>query len=77
MELRCTAKKFAELLHPSDDEGIIEVRCTSRWCGSTPGVVVLHKFSTSTGKLVETNRYRQPPIGGANGPDNHPPAVRA
>jgi hypothetical protein len=62
VELRCPSKKYGELLTPSTDEGIIEVRCSSRWCGAEAGVIVLHQFSTESGKLLQTNRYQQPPM---------------
>jgi len=45
---------------PSVDEGVIEVVCPSRFCGKRSGVVVLHQFSTSTGKLLATRRYQSP-----------------
>lgn len=60
MELRCPNKKFGELSIPSLDEGVIEVRCSSRFCGKRGRVVVLHQFSTSTGKLLATRRYQSP-----------------
>jgi len=62
VELRCDAKKHAELLKPSDDEGVIEVRCSSRWCGAGPGIIVLHQFSTRDGKLMQTQKFQQPPM---------------
>jgi len=60
IELRCRNKKFGELPVPSIDEGIIEVTCPSRFCGKRSNVVVLHRFSTSTGKLLATRQYRSP-----------------
>jgi hypothetical protein len=64
MDLRCPAKKHAELLTPSTDEGVIEVKCRSRWCGAESGVVVTHQFNTSTGELMGTKKFRQPITGG-------------
>jgi hypothetical protein len=64
MDMRCPSKKHAALLKPSTDEGIVEHRCNSRWCGAAPGVIVLHQFSTRTGELVRTNKFRPPPMGG-------------
>ncbi len=61
MDLRCPSKKHGELLQPSNDEGVVEVRCVSRWCGGRSGVIVLHRFSTHTGELMQTNKYQQPP----------------
>lgn len=60
MNLRCPLRKHAVLIRPSKDPGLIEIACPSRWCGREPGVVVLHRFDTSTGDLVETILYREP-----------------
>jgi hypothetical protein len=43
------------------DGEIFEVKCDSRFCGAEPGVVVLHQFSTKTGELVGTQRYKDTP----------------
>jgi hypothetical protein len=40
--------------------GIIEFKCGSRWCGASPGVVVLHWFDLETGKLVDTKLFKNP-----------------
>lgn len=58
MELRCDAKKHGELIDV-DGEPVIEVKCSSRFCGAGPGVVVLHRFGQD-GKLLVTSRYRDP-----------------
>lgn len=60
MEIRCPAKKFGELLKPSKDEGILEVSCPSRFCGRHFDIVVIHQFSTTTGKLLDTRYYKDP-----------------
>jgi len=44
------------------DEGLIEIACKSRWCGKEPGIVVLHRFDAKTGELVETLKFKAPPI---------------
>lgn len=54
-ELRCDAKKHGEL----DDEGHLEVKCSSRFCGAKPGTIVLHKFDLETGQLVSTHQYKE------------------
>lgn len=41
-------------------ENLIEVKCKRRPCGAKPGVVVLHTFNLTTGKLVGTVRFRDP-----------------
>lgn len=55
MELRCRSK-----LHGVLDKGLVEVKCRSKWCGAGPGRVVLHRFDTSTGELVETKQFKDP-----------------
>lgn len=61
MDLRCPNKMHGVLIKSTQDDGLVEVKCISRWCGAGPGVVVTHQFSTRTGKLVSTQRFRQPP----------------
>lgn len=57
MDLRCDSK----ILHGKLDVGeTIEVKCRSNRCGHGPGVVVVHRFSVSTGELQETLRFKQP-----------------
>lgn len=54
-EIRCDHKMHGELL-----EGFLEVKCSSRFCGAGSGIVVIHRFDVESGKLIETNRYRDP-----------------
>jgi hypothetical protein len=56
-ELRCAFKKFGEL-YPED--GILEIKCSSSYCGARPGVIVIHGFDIQTGKLVGTDIYKDP-----------------
>lgn len=42
------------------EEGVVEVKCKSNRCGHRPGVVILHRFSTSTGELLNTLKYQEP-----------------
>jgi hypothetical protein len=58
-DLRCDSKKFGELL----DENVIEIKCSSRFCGAKAGVIVLHRFDTKSGKMLETIRFREPDRG--------------
>lgn len=64
MELRCAGNKLHALVVDSDDikpQGVVEIRCTSYWCGARRGrVVVLHRFNLETGQC-ETRQYREPP----------------
>lgn len=57
MEMRCRHK-----LHGVVHEGIIEVKCSSSFCGAKSGVVVIHRFNSKTGELVETKKYKDTPI---------------
>jgi hypothetical protein len=45
----------------SEDGTELEVKCKRRSCGKRPGVVVLHTFNLTTGKLKYTKRFREPP----------------
>lgn len=58
-ELRCGAKLHAVLI----DSDTIEVACDSRFCGAVKGVVVRHRLSLSTGEVISTQKFKQPPIG--------------
>jgi hypothetical protein len=58
VELRCdNGIKFAEL-YPDLRE--IAVKCRSGRCGAARGVVVIHTFDLATGRMVGTERYRDP-----------------
>lgn len=56
MEMRCDHK-----LHGVVHDGLVEVKCGSALCGHKPGVVVIHKFSATTGELVTTKLYKDTP----------------
>jgi hypothetical protein len=53
-ELRCDNK----ILFGHLAAGVLEVKCRSGRCGAGPGVVVIHRFSTVTGDLINTRRFR-------------------
>lgn len=55
-ELRCENK-----LHGMTDDGIIEVKCDSRFCGAQQGWTVLHRFDALTGDLLSTDKFMNPP----------------
>lgn len=55
MEMRCDSK-----LHGVLEDGRIEVKCSSRFCGADRHTVVLHYFAASTGKLLTTKKLREP-----------------
>ena len=55
MEFRCE-----HTMHGVIGDGTIEVKCKNNRCGARSGVIVLHKFSLSSGKLISTNRYTDP-----------------
>jgi hypothetical protein len=56
MELRCSNKLHGILR----DDGTIEVKCDSKFCGHGSGVVVLHRFDITTGELMETLNFKNP-----------------
>jgi len=55
MDLRCASK-----LHGIVEDDVVEVACTSRFCGYEKGTVVRHRFNILTGALVETLRFSDP-----------------
>ncbi len=55
--MRCAHK-----LHGIVNDELIEVKCPSTLCGHKAGVVVIHKFNSRTGELVETKMYKDTPI---------------
>lgn len=54
-ELRCNGK-----LHGVLDDKILQIKCSSKWCGARPGVVVLHHFDAESGALLETFYFKDP-----------------
>jgi hypothetical protein len=54
-DLRCPSRYVARVV-----DGRLEVKCSSRNCGSGGGVVVLHYFDVESGELQETKTYRSP-----------------
>jgi hypothetical protein len=55
MELRCDHKKLGELT----EGGVLEIKCSSRFCGPA-GVVVIHRWSALTGERLSDKRFRDP-----------------
>ena len=53
-ELRCASRVHGVIVAPD----VLEVRCHSRYCGKRAGVVILHRFEVSTGKLLSTREYK-------------------
>lgn len=72
MDLRCGAKKHGEL-----DDGYVEIKCSSRFCGAGPGVVVIHRFDAATGDLRETLQFKDPIRKGRSHASAHGSAVRS
>jgi hypothetical protein len=54
--LRCASKKYAEVIN----DHVIEVKCSSRFCGAAKGVVVLHRLDLITGECT-TRTFNEPP----------------
>jgi hypothetical protein len=75
-ELRCSGNKLYGLVVDGEATGILEVRCTSRFCGKQDGVVVLHQFNLGTGEY-QTRKYKEPRKGGLNGTRPVRTAVRS
>lgn len=74
MDLRCHARKHAEL-----NNGVLEIKCSSRWCGGS-GVVVIHRWDATTGEPLKDKRFRKPTATTrkveANASHDSPAAVR-
>jgi hypothetical protein len=54
-ELRCD-NRLQGVLYP----GKLEVKCRDRFCGAGQGYVVLHTFSLEDGRLLHTERFKDP-----------------
>lgn len=54
VELRCGKRLHGVLTN----DGVLEVACRSALCGHEPGVLVIHRFNTDTGELIDTKRYK-------------------
>lgn len=58
MQLRCSnGNLFGEV---DDGSGTLQVACSNRLCGKAPGVVVIHRFDLSNGKVLKTMRFSDP-----------------
>lgn len=55
-QLRCDNKMHGVIV----EDGVLEIKCDSRFCGAGPGIIVLHRFDTTTGELLGTNRFKNP-----------------
>lgn len=60
MDLRCEHLKHAEL-----NDGVIEFKCRSQFCGARSGVIVIHRFDALTGESLGTQRFAEPPREGS------------
>lgn len=58
MQLRCPSHNLFGVV--DDGSGTLEVTCSNRLCGKEPGVVVMHRFDLSTGKVLKTDRFQDP-----------------
>lgn len=56
IEFRCPEGKLFGMLV----DGLLEVKCQSKFCGHTAGVVVIHRFNLVTGETLETRHFRDP-----------------
>lgn len=55
MDIRCGNKKHGELIGE-----VLEIKCSSRFCGAGNGVVVIHRWAISSGECLSDKRYRDP-----------------
>jgi len=77
VQLRCEAKLHGELVDLEDSQRVLEVKCSSRFCGHAPGTVVLHRFDVATGELVDTVQFKDPGRNTEHGSHHHAAAVRS
>lgn len=56
VELRCDKRLHGVLT----ENGVLEVSCRSALCGHRDGAVVIHRFDTVTGDLIDTTIYKDP-----------------
>lgn len=54
--LRCPSKKHAEVI----SDHVVEIKCSSRFCGARKGRVILHRFDLATGEMT-TRTFAEPP----------------
>ncbi len=59
LNLRCKNKLHGIIV----DSNVIEILCKSQLCKHDKDEVVLHRFNTEDGSLIETLRYRKPKRG--------------
>lgn len=57
MDIRCPSRIVGIIT----DEGLLEVKCSSGHC-KKGNAIVFHYFDLSSGKMVDTKRYRDVPI---------------
>lgn len=55
MDVRCEHKKHAELI-----DGVLYIKCSSRFCKHGSGVVVIHRWVAATGERLPDQRFRDP-----------------
>lgn len=59
MDLRCpNGKLHGKIIDKATGE--LDVACDNRLCGKRAGVVVIHRFDLSTGKVIKTKQYQDP-----------------
>lgn len=57
-DVRCDSGILFGML--DSDTMVLETKCRSGRCGAAPGVVVIHRFSCTTGELLGTQRFKDP-----------------
>jgi len=73
MQMRCASKLHGIIV----TGGIVEVKCDSRFCRPDRDTIVLHHFDATTGRLIETLRFKNPSKERSNnGSRRHPATIR-
>lgn len=58
IELRCDNCILFGVLDV--ERKVIEFKCRSKRCGSGPGIIVIHRFDLTNGKLLKTYVFKDP-----------------
>lgn len=56
IDLRCETDLYGRLT----DNRWLEVKCKRRACGYVKGTLVLHTIDITTGKVVRTQKFKEP-----------------
>ena len=65
IDLRCGNNLYGRLT----DNRWLEVKCKRRACGYVKGMLILHTIDITTGKVVKTQKFKEPPTRKEGAPD--------